>query len=520
MVIRSRQRWRWWEIALTALLLLLPGRVRAQSKSELEERIRRLEQIIRGAGLDRPAPAPGHRRPPPAPARAAEPAEEALDRPAVEGIVEEKLRKQKVLAGWKDGFFLESPNGDFKLKLRGYTQTQLRLFPFEKSDTGTDSIFMRRVRPIFEGTVFKYFDFRIMPDFGIGQVQLFDAYFDVNYLKPWVTFRGGKDKVPFSLERLQSGQDLLFAERAISQNLAPNRDVGFRLAGDVDDGTLIWQLGVYNGVPDGRSSDGELVNVANTASGQVFGGFEGAARVFYTPFRHLGQDWFGTTALEKLGFGLATTWGHEKDGDNLSVINYRTDGGATFFKFNTSTSSSNPITVLADGQQFRFSPQGYYYWGPFGMMGEYIATDDGVQRTETKTVNGEKVTAVSNADLQNHGWFVQASWVLTGEDASYRGVVPINPFDPLNGRWGAFELAARGSVVNIDPDAFTLGFAKLDQATTKASSFGVGLNWYFNRNFKVQFDYVRTRFANHIDFGDEVPRDLENVLLTQFQISF
>ena len=94
------------------------------------------------------------------------PSAEELDKPAVEAIVEEKLRKQKVLAGWKDGFFLESPSGDFKLKLRGYMQTQFRDFPHENSDTGTDSIFLRRVRPIFEGTVYKYFDYKIMPDFG------------------------------------------------------------------------------------------------------------------------------------------------------------------------------------------------------------------------------------------------------------------------------------------------------------------------------------------------------------------
>jgi hypothetical protein len=106
--------------------------------------------------------------------RTAPPAEE-LDKQAVEAIVEEKLRKQKVLAGWKDGFFLESPSGDFKLKLRGYIQTQPRIFTNENDDTGTDSIFMRRVRPIVEGTVFKYFDYKIMPDFGQGTTSLQDA---------------------------------------------------------------------------------------------------------------------------------------------------------------------------------------------------------------------------------------------------------------------------------------------------------------------------------------------------------
>jgi phosphate-selective porin len=55
-------------------------------------------------------------------------------------------------------------------------QTQFRDFPKESGDTGTDSVFLRRVRPIFEGTVYKYFDFKIMPDFGQSQVRIFDAY--------------------------------------------------------------------------------------------------------------------------------------------------------------------------------------------------------------------------------------------------------------------------------------------------------------------------------------------------------
>jgi phosphate-selective porin OprO/OprP len=109
--------------------------------------------------------------------------------------------------------------------------------------------------------------------------------------------------------------------------------------------------------------------------------------------------------------------------------------------------------------------------------------------------------------------------VLTGEDASYRGVVPINPFDPYNGRWGAFEIAARGSVVDIDPKAFQLGYTTKDISTTRASNWAVGVNWYFNKNFKLQLDYEHTRFANFIEFGDE-ERDHENVFLMQFQIAY
>ena len=45
----------------------------------------------------------------------------------------------------------------------------------------TDNFLLRRVRPIFAGTVGRHFEFQIMPDFGIGTTVLQDAWLDVNY---------------------------------------------------------------------------------------------------------------------------------------------------------------------------------------------------------------------------------------------------------------------------------------------------------------------------------------------------
>lgn len=140
-------------------------------------------------GLDRTPPAGK-----PAATRAAPTAQPPVDQAAVESIVNEKLKQQKPIAGWNDGFFLESPNGDFKMKPRGYIQTQVRDFPSETGRTGADSIFMRRVRAVIEGTVFKYFDYKFMPSFDSGTAALQDAYFDITYLRPWVSFRGGRTR--------------------------------------------------------------------------------------------------------------------------------------------------------------------------------------------------------------------------------------------------------------------------------------------------------------------------------------
>ena len=71
---------------------------------------------------------------------------------------------------------------------------------------------------------------------------------------PAATVRLGKIKGPVGLERLQSGGAITFAERAFPTELAPNRDIGVQLQGDVFDNRLNYTLGVYNGTADGRDS--------------------------------------------------------------------------------------------------------------------------------------------------------------------------------------------------------------------------------------------------------------------------
>jgi phosphate-selective porin OprO and OprP len=489
-----------WAVALVtaAIVAGVTGSSAAKqpSREELEDRVRRLEQIIRDAGLDQP---PAKRKK--ATTRTTTEresvtttSEPSLDKEQVDAIVDEKLRKQKVLAGWKDGFFLESPNGDFKLKLRGYLQTDARVFPLEEGDTGTDSIFLRRVRPIFEGTVFKYFDFRIMPDFGGGSTVLQDGYARINYWS-YAQLQAGKYKSPLSLERLQGGSELTFIERSIANNIAPNRDIGIALQGNFLDDKVYYQVGVFNGSIDGGLNDGDV-----TSDKDIQG------RVFVEPFKGDGPAW-----IKGLGVGIGSTYGTAKN-ESYNNLNYRTTGRSTFFKFDTPTGT----VVNFDGTRTRYAPSMYYYWGPFGFMGEYLSGDTDLQKVVTPRTGPNVKT---DDTFHSDGWFAQVSYVVTGEDASYKQVVPINNFDPANGRFGAFELAFRASEVNVNQATFDRGLAVDSQATTNAMAYTGGLNWYFNRNFKVQFNYEHTDFDNEITYSGK-GRGGEDVFLSRFQISY
>jgi phosphate-selective porin OprO and OprP len=476
--MRAESIWKRWlaGVLIVGLAVTGPGvgfAGGAPRSGSIDDRLRALEAEIEQLKRER--------------AQAAE--EKPVGESEVKNIVDDAFKKQKVLAGWQDGFFLQSPGGDFKLKLRGYLQADGRFFASDDGDTGNATFTMRRVRPIFEGTVYKYFDFRIMPDFGGGNTVLQDAYGDIRYFS-FASLRAGKFKPPVSLERLQSGAELTFIERSILQNLVPNRDVGVQLYGDLLESSLGYQVGIFNGVIDTES--GRDVDLTDDK--------DFAGRIFTVPFKTTDID-----PLKGLGFGIAGTYGHQ-NGESLAGLAYKTAGRSNYFTYNADAK------VVSRGAHWRVVPQLYYYFGPFGLMGEYAVSKQKIEGT---------AGGAARADYDAHGWFLQASWVLTGEENTYKSVTPINNFDPRQGRWGAFEIAARVANTEIDNDPFETKVTTftLSKGTTNAWAYTAGLNWYLNKNFKFQFNYERTDFAGRPSFGSK-KLDHEDALLTRFQVSF
>ena len=107
--------------------------------------------------------------------------------------------------------------------------------------------------------------------------------------------------------------------------------------------------------------------------------------------------------------------------------------------------------------------------------------------------------------------------VLTGEDASYRGVVkPAHPFTLDGEGWGAFEVVGRLGRLDIDDDAFPL-FADPASAGVSARSWGLGLNWYLTGNLKLVANYTETEFDAA---SGATPREDEKAFFTRTQFSF
>jgi len=104
--------------------------------------------------------------------------------------------------------------------------------------------------------------------------------------------------------------------------------------------------------------------------------------------------------------------------------------------------------------------------------------------------------ALPNPDFS--GWYAQAAWVLTGESRAYNPSTgafgspkPSKPFNLESGGWGAWELAARYSDLDLNYNQGTVGSATPSGGVRGGEQkiWTVGINWYPNSVIKFAFDY-------------------------------
>jgi phosphate-selective porin OprO and OprP len=252
---------------------------------------------------------------------------------------------------------------------------------------------------------------------------------------------------------------------------------------------LNYQFGAFNGTPDGGSND------FDTDEDKDF-----AARVFAHPFRK------SKNALRGLGLGISGTYGEQ----DRTPRGYTTHGSQRFFSYRSGTAAT-AANVLGDGTQWRLSPQSYWYWKSFGILGEYAVSSQEVRQA------GGGATAGAAAELRNSAWQVAVSYFLTGEENSYKPVSIRRPFELGGNGWGAFELTGRVGELDVDDDAFPV-FASATSSATKAFSWGVGLNWHLNRFFKATINYENTDLKAATSAYTGI--DHEHVILTRLQATF
>jgi len=385
----------------------------------------------------------------------------------------------------KKGLKITSPDKKYQLGINGFVQVDDRNYFDDEANTGRNEFIARRVRPILEVKAGDASG-KIMPDFAGGTTRLMDAHIDYKFSDA-VKLRAGKFKPPLGLERLQSDIDMFFIERGHASNFSPDRDLGVQMYGNLFENALEYQVGIFNGNMDNSSADTDDDDRKD---------YE--ARLFATPFTKA-----ETIAIRGLGFGIAGSYG-DRDGTTGRTIlsDYRTPGQQTFFRYRTGAAASD--ITFADGTMWRLIPQASWYWGSFGAMVEYALSSQEVTR------------GTSHETLHHNGWQIAASYLLTGENASYKGGVKPNEDFNLGNGIGAWELLARIGQSDMDNDTFPT-FASLTQSATEATSYGAGVAWYLSENLKLAMNYDFTQFDGGATTGD---RPDEHALFTRAQFRF
>ena len=143
-------------------------------------------------------------------------------------------------------------------------------------------------------------------------------------------------------------------------------------------------------------------------------------------------------------------------------------------------------------------------WQNFFLGGEYARfTADRQCGSLSPSLVARCTTSIAVFDHPSFsGWYLEGSWILTGETKAYsasainnevggfNAPVPSRPFSFNGDSWGAWELVARYSSTNLNWNA-----TQLASTTQLAGILGgnenvlaLGINWYLNRTVRLMVD--------------------------------
>jgi phosphate-selective porin OprO/OprP len=321
---------------------------------------------------------------------------------------------------------------------------------------------------------------------------------------PWLEITAGKFTNILTLEGLQPSSGLPFMEGSMVLNLVPNKDIGILFSGNVNH-TLDYGFEIANGDQDNESSSVSPQKAEQNGKALT-------ARVFLTPFEKSGNE-----DLEGLGFGIAGSYDNETNAHTISGsdINppqdvpwpsgFSTSMGGNEFAFDGGVG-------FADGNFYHWDPQFYWFAGPFGLQGEYV------QSIET-VVAGAGLQPVQ---LTNTAWHLEGYFDLGGK-AGFEQPIIDKPFNLSKGDWGDLEIVARFQQLQADVKAFAVGFpydpagSSLATGAQQANAYGLGVNWWFNNNFKLMLDFERTDFSggNAVDAAGKTTIPSEQVIFSR-----
>lgn len=305
-----------------------------------------------------------------------------------------------------------------------------------------------------------------------------DLWIGINYLPFIRALRAGNMKPPIGFEHLTSSRYLNFMERsyqfdAFLENGDNGFEPGFQALTWTENERVVAQLGLFN-------NDRNIMgwNVGN-------GEWAYVGRLTWLP-------WYQDEGRYMIHLGLGAEWANLDDGNTRFRARTLIRNGpaalhniAAFARMD----AANQVMVV---------PEFYMNLGPFSIQAEYnpVWVNQVTRIISTPT---QKDVPVNVRQYFAQGTYVEALYFLTGENRQYvrtpfhtngnttGRVIPYRNYFWVPGQGacnpfscGAWQVGARYSYLDLTNEGILGG--QLNDVT-------LGLNWYLNPNFKIQWNY-------------------------------
>lgn len=340
----------------------------------------------------------------------------------------------------KKGLAIESADGDFIFAFGGRLQADAAVFIDDESSLG-DGYEIRRARIKSYGTMWRDWDYKLEVNFDTNsEVSLTDAWLRYDGFEA-LAITIGHQKVPFGQQSMTSSNYQVFQERALPDAFIDNDEEGRRRMGVV------------------VSSHGEHWN----ASGGFFGaGINGGAQTRNSDWGTAGRAVWAPMAekTKVLTFGSSIDYRKFESQPDLTYES-RPEAHLSGVKF----VDTGALVDAKDTLEWNLETS--LVCGRFHAQAEYTGTEVTQKR--------------GMRDLSFGGWYVQSGVFLTGESRNYdvksgqyKAITPLNSY-------GAWELAARYSSIDLDDRGVQGG---------KENDVTAAVNWWVNTNILFRFNYV------------------------------
>ena len=352
-----------------------------------------------------------------------------------------------------------------------------------------DGADFRRARLSANGALAENMNYFLQMDFAFqGRPTFTDLWFEVTKVPVVGNVRIGQWKQPFSLEVVSSFRYTTFAERSLLfQSFTPFRHIAVGFYDWAENERMTWAASVYR---TGQDQYGG--SIADN------GGYGAVGRITALPWY---DEECGGSRYLHLGAGYNYVAPGNQTAQFRSIPEYFIGAQAN----GTTGTAGIPLPGNINGVPF-FVDSKAFGVNHYNLLGAELLFVEGPFSLQSEFMYNQ-VTRTKGDSVKFPGFYASAGYFLTGEHRPYlrkAGAIDrikvlrnLGKHDESGTGWGALELAARYSTINLDSSSIQGG--RLQDMT-------LGANWYLNSYSKIQFNYIRAfldgvagKASNHTD---------------------